>query len=70
MDWIAGIQNAIDYIENHLTEPIDYAAVAARSFSSSYHFQRVFSIMCGFTLGEYIRNRRLSLLERSLLQAL
>ncbi len=26
-----------------------------------YHFQRVFSILCGFTIGEYIRNRRLSL---------
>lgn len=61
MDWITGIQNAIDYIESHLTEPIDYTAAAAQSFSSSYHFQRVFSIMCGFTIGEYIRNRRLSL---------
>ncbi|MBQ4051403.1 MAG: helix-turn-helix domain-containing protein, partial [Oscillospiraceae bacterium] len=39
----------------------DYEMVAAQSFSSSYHFQRVFSILCGFTIGEYIRNRRLSL---------
>ena len=61
MDWIVGMQKAIDYIETHLTEPIDYDIVAAQSFSSSYHFQRVFSILCGFTLGEYIRNRRLSL---------
>lgn len=61
MDWIVGMQNAIDYIENHLTEKIDYDIVAAQSFSSSYHFQRVFSILCGFTIGEYIRNRRLSL---------
>lgn len=61
MNWIDGMQNAIDYIEEHITEPIDYEAVAAQSFSSSYHFQRVFSILCGFTLGEYIRCRRLSL---------
>ena len=61
MDWIIGMQKAIDYIENHLTEKIDYDMVAAQSFSSSYHFQRVFSILCGFTIGEYIRNRRLSL---------
>ena len=61
MDWITGMQNAIDYIEEHLTEPIDYDRVAAQSFSSSYHFQRVFSILCGFTVGEYIRCRRLSL---------
>lgn len=61
MDWIIGLQKAIDYIEDNLTETIDYEKVAAQSFSSSYHFQRVFSILCGFTLGEYIRNRRLSL---------
>ena len=60
MDWVMGIQNAINYIEEHLTEEIDYEEVAAQSFSSSFHFQRVFSILCGFTLGEYIRNRRLS----------
>ena len=61
MDWITGLQNAVDYIEDHLLEEIDYDEVAAQGFSSSYHFQRVFSILCGFTLGEYIRNRRLSL---------
>ena len=61
MDWITGMQKAIDYIEAHLTEEIDYEKVAAESFSSSYHFQRVFSILCGYTLGEYIRLRRLSL---------
>lgn len=60
MEWIIGIQKAINYIEEHLTEEIDYEVVAAQSFSSSFHFQRVFSILCGFTLGEYIRNRRLS----------
>lgn len=61
MDWITGIQNAINYIEDHLTEEIDYELAARESFSSSYHFQRVFSILCGYTLGEYIRSRRLSL---------
>ncbi len=61
MDWITGIQNAINYIENHLQNTIDYEEVAKQSFSSSFHFQRVFSILCGMTLGEYIRARRLSL---------
>lgn len=60
MDWISGMQKAIDYIEEHLEEHIDYEMIAAQSFSSGFHFQRVFSILCGFTLGEYIRNRRLS----------
>ncbi len=61
MDWITGMQKAIDYIEDHLLEEIDYEEIAAQSYSSSYHFQRVFSILCGFTIGEYIRCRRLSL---------
>lgn len=61
MDWITGIQNAVNYIEDHLTEDLDYEDIARESFSSSFHFQRVFSILCGYTLGEYIRYRRLSL---------
>ena len=61
MDWISGIQKAIDFIEANLTEEIDYEDVAAQAFSSSYHFQRIFGILCGYTLGEYIRNRRLTL---------
>lgn len=61
MDWITGIQRSIDYVEDHIMEPIDYEEVAKRACSSSFHFQRVFSILCGFTLGEYIRFRRLSL---------
>lgn len=66
MDWIIGIQQAIDYIKDNLTETIDYEEVAKKCYSSSYHFQRVFSILCGFTLGEYIRNRRLTLAGREL----
>lgn len=61
MDWITGIQNAINYIEDHITEELDYEQIARESFSSSFHFQRVFGILCGYTLGEYIRQRRLSL---------
>ena len=61
MDWITGIQKAIDYIEAHITEELDFDTIARESFSSSFHFQRVFSVLCGYTLGEYIRYRRLSL---------
>lgn len=61
MDWIQGMQNAIDYIEKHIRENIDYEKVAKEAFSSSYHFQRVFGILFGITVGEYIRRRRLTL---------
>ena len=66
MDWITGLQRAIDYVEENITEPIDYEEAAERAYSSSFHFQRVFSIICGCTLGDYIRFRRLSLAGREL----
>lgn len=61
MDWLTGIQNAINYIEEHLTEEIDYEIVAKEAACSNFYFQRIFSILCGMTLGDYIRNRRLTL---------
>ena len=67
MDWIENLQNAIDYIEENITEKIDYEEVAKHAYSSSFHFQRVFGITCGFTLGEYIRRRRLTLAGNDLL---
>ena len=61
MDWITGIQRALDYTEAHLCDEIDYEAVAREAASSAFHFQRMFSMLVGYTLGDYIRQRRLSL---------
>lgn len=61
MNWIQGIQRAIDYVEANITEDINYEEVAKQAYSSVFHFQRVFGILCGFSLGDYIRMRRLSL---------
>ena len=60
MEWMKGLQKAIDYIEEHLDEEIDYTEIARQAYSSNFHFQRVFHIICGYSVGEYIRNRRLS----------
>lgn len=51
------------YIKDHITEELDYDQIAGISYSSGYHFQRVFSVLCSYTLGEYIRNRRLPVLS-------
>lgn len=66
MDWIQGIQRAIDYAEAHMTEKIDYDEAARQAYSSPFHFQRVFGILCGFSYGDYIRMRRLSLAGEAL----
>lgn len=68
VDWITGIQRVLDYTEAHLAEDIDYEEVAKQAFSSVFHFQRMFSLVCGFTLGDYIRKRRLSLAAEELYQ--
>lgn len=65
-----GLQSAIDYIEVHLTEELDIQDVAARTFLSAFHFQRVFSSLCGIPLGEYIRRRRLTLAAQELAQGM
>lgn len=67
MDWITGISKAIDYIEEHITEPTDYARAAKETCSSPFNFQRVFALLCGYTLGDYVRMRRLTLVGEELL---
>lgn len=61
MNWITGIQRAINYIEDHVEDDIDIAAAAREAASPPFHFQRMFSMLTGITLGDYIRMRRLSL---------
>lgn len=67
MNWVIGIQRAIDYIEENLCEKIDYDEAAKCAYSSVFHFQRIFSMLCGFTVGDYIRQRRLTLAGEELL---
>ena len=67
MDWITGISKAIDYIEEHITEPTDYARAAKEACSSPFNFQLVFALLCGYTLGDYVRMRRLTLAGEELL---
>ena len=48
------------YIEEHLTEEIDYIQLGRLACCSAYHYQRMFAYMAGVSLGEYIRRRRMS----------
>ena len=44
MDWVMGMQRAIDYVEAHITEDLDYDEIARQGYSTAYHFQRVFGL--------------------------
>ena len=59
MEWLTSIRTAIDYIEEHLTNDISAQDVADRVYLSPFFLQKGFSLMTGYGIGEYIRNRRL-----------
>lgn len=61
MDLLKNMNNAMRYIEDNLTNEIDFKIVARIAHCSEYHFKRMFSFLAGVTLSEYIRRRRLSL---------
>lgn len=61
MEWINIVQNTLNYIEDHLLEDINADKIASQFFISSIYFQKIFSIITGFTINDYIKNRRLSL---------
>ena len=59
MEWLTSIRTAIDYMEEHLTDNISAQDVADRVYLSPFFLQKGFSLMTGYGIGEYIRNRRL-----------
>lgn len=61
MDIAGGIRKALAYIEANLDGELSVEEIASKAYLSAYHFQRVFAAMCGHTVGEYVRARRLSL---------
>lgn len=66
MSWLEDITSSIKYIEGHLTDELTLEKIAAKINLSPFYFQKGFSILCGITVSEYIRNRRLSLAGRDL----
>ena len=65
-DWTTGIHDALEYMEAHLTEELEIREIAKQAYLSQFHFQRIFSALCGVSVGEYIRNRRLTLAAEEL----
>ncbi|WP_410983963.1 GyrI-like domain-containing protein [Bacillus cereus] len=61
MNSLKNMNAAIQYIEDNLTNNIDFKEVAKLAFCSEYHFKRMFSFLAGISLSEYIRCRRLTL---------
>ena len=58
MDWVTSIHQAIQYIEEHLREELTIREIAQQAALSPFYFQKGFAMLCGMTVGDYIRQRR------------
>jgi len=61
LEWVKRWDEALAYLEAHLTEEIDYERAAQIACCSVYHFQRMFAYLAGVPLSEYLRRRRMTL---------
>ena len=64
MEWTERMNQVTGYIEEHITEEIDYQELARIACCSVYHFQRMFAYIAGISRSEYIRRRRRWRMER------
>ena len=60
MDMLKDFNEAMQYIEEHLNQEIDFNKVSQIAGVSEFHFRKMFSYLSGMTLVNYIRRRRLS----------
>lgn len=61
MEWIQGMNAAVNFIEEHILEDPDLDKLGKLAGCSPHHFQRIFTYIGGVTLTEYLRRRRMSL---------
>ncbi len=61
MEWVKQLNSAMEYLEGHLEEQVDYEQLGRIACCSPYHFQRMFGYLAGVSLSEYVRRRRMSL---------
>ena len=59
MEWLTAIRGAVSYAEDHLTDDVSLDDVARAVHLSPFFLQRGFSLLTGWGVGEYLRNRRL-----------
>ena len=67
MEMISHIQKAIDHIEENIVDDLNISDIAHRACMSSSHFQRVFLAICGVSVGDYIRSRKLAIAGREVI---
>lgn len=61
MEWLTCLKNAIDYMEDNLLDIRSPEEVADHVHMSCMYLQNGFRVISGYSLGEYMRNRKLYL---------
>ena len=59
MEWLTCIRTAVDYIEDNLENDISVQNIADSLYISPFFLQRGFALMTGYSIGQYLRSRRL-----------
>jgi AraC family transcriptional regulator len=67
MNWLDAMNTALEYLEANITEKLDIEKVAKIALSSTFHFQRMYHMITGVTIAEYIRRRRLTLAAQDII---
>lgn len=66
LEYIKRLNKSIDYLEENICEELEIEEIARISCLSKFHFQRMFHLLSGYTIAEYIRKRRLTLAAQEL----
>ncbi|MBB6733200.1 AraC family transcriptional regulator [Cohnella zeiphila] len=66
MEWLNRMKNALDLIEERMEERLDLDEIAKAAYSSPFHFQRMFHMLTGMTVADYVRKRKLTLAAQEL----
>lgn len=69
MNWMENMNNALEFIEENIENSITSDDIAKVAYSSKFHFLRIFNMLTGMTLGDYIRQRRLSLAAKDVISS-
>lgn len=64
--YIQLINKVIDYIERNISEPLTLQELSNQFYLSEFHFSRMFKIVTGSSLKQYILGRKLTLAAESL----
>ncbi len=67
--WIEEFQDSIDFIEQNLTNDLDIKDIADKAALSPFYYQRIFGALCGMTVGDYIRARKMTLAAEELIKS-